>query len=133
MEYVGEGAAVQTTDPPIYWFSRERCGPRRVGRVARARRRPARERSERAEREGDAVERVPPTHASWMNLVEVWFGMVERQAMRRGVFKSVKDLNAKIRTFIDGWNDRSHAFVWTKTAEEILKKANRPTTSNPRH
>lgn len=74
-----------------------------------------------------------PTHASWMNLVEVWFAIVERQAIRRGVFKSVKDLNAKIRTFIDGWNDRSHPFVWTKTAEEILKKANRPTTSNPRH
>ncbi len=74
-----------------------------------------------------------PTHASWMNLVEVWFGIVERQAIRRGVFKSVRDLNAKIRTFIDGWNDRSHPFVWTKTAEEILTKANRPTTSNPRH
>lgn len=74
-----------------------------------------------------------PTHASWMNLVEVWFGIVERQAIRRGVFKSVRDLNIKIRTFVDGWNDRSHPFVWTKTAESILKKANRPTTSNPRH
>lgn len=74
-----------------------------------------------------------PTHASWMNLVEVFFSIVERQAIRRGVFKSVKDLNTKIRAFLDGWNDRSHPFVWTKTAEEILKKANRPTTSNPRH
>jgi transposase len=74
-----------------------------------------------------------PTHASWMNLVEVWFGIVERQAIRRGVFKSVKDLNAKIRAFIDGWNDRAHPFVWTKTAEQVLAKANRPTTSNPRH
>src|SRR3954469_11366640 len=74
-----------------------------------------------------------PTHASWMNLVEVWFGIVERQAIRRGIFKSVRDLNAKIRAFIDGWNDRSHAFVWTKTADQILNKANRPTTSNPRH
>ena len=59
--------------------------------------------------------------------------MVERQAIRRGVFKSVKDLNAKIRAFIDGWNERSHPFVWTKTAEEILKKANRKETSNARH
>ena len=74
-----------------------------------------------------------PTHASWMNLVEVWFGIVERQAIRRGVFKSVADLNAKIRTFINGWNDRAHPFVWTKTADQILAKANRPTTSNPRH
>ena len=45
---------------------------------------------------------VTPTHALWMNLVEVWFGIVERQAIRRGVFTSVKDLNAKIRAFIDG-------------------------------
>ncbi len=74
-----------------------------------------------------------PTHASWMNLVEIWFGIVERQAIRRGVFKSVKDLNARIRAFIDGWNDRSHPFVWTKTAEQVLAKANRSTTSNPRH
>ena len=74
-----------------------------------------------------------PTHASWMNLVEVWFGIVERQAIRRGVFKSVKDLNTKIRAFIDGWNDRAHPFVLTKTAEEIPKKANRQTTSIPRH
>ena len=36
-----------------------------------------------------------PTHASWMNLVEVFFSIVERQAVRRGVFKSVKDLNTK--------------------------------------
>jgi len=74
-----------------------------------------------------------PTHASWMNLVEVWFGIIERQAIRRGVFTSVKDLNAKIRTFIHGWNDRSHPFVWTKTAEEILKHANPKKTSNADH
>lgn len=74
-----------------------------------------------------------PTHASWMNLVEAWFGIVERQAIRRGVFTSVKDLNTKIRAFIDGWNPRAHPFVWTKTAEQVLEKANRPTTSNPRH
>ena len=43
------------------------------------------------------VAHFTPTHASWMNLVEVWFGIVERQAIRRGVFKSVKDLNTKIR------------------------------------
>lgn len=74
-----------------------------------------------------------PTHASWMNLVEVWFGIVERQAVRRGIFKSVKDLNTKLRSFIEGWNDSSHPFVWTKTANKVLAKANRPTTSNLRH
>jgi hypothetical protein len=60
-----------------------------------------------------------------MNLVEVWFSLIERQAIHRGTFRSVRDLNAKIRAFIDGWNDRAHPFVWTKTADQILKNANR--------
>lgn len=74
-----------------------------------------------------------PTSGSWLNLVEVWFGIIDKQAIRRGVFTSVKDLNAKIRQFITGWNDRKHAFVWTKTADEILKKSNRQPTSETRH
>ncbi|WP_248579535.1 hypothetical protein [Nocardioides sp. InS609-2] len=55
--------------------------------------------------------------------------MIERQAIDRGVFTSVKDLNAKIRPQIDGWNDRSPRFVWNKTAGEMLKKVNRMNTS----
>jgi transposase/transposase-like protein len=74
-----------------------------------------------------------PTSASWMNLVEVWFGIIERQAIHRGTFRSVTDLNAKIRQFIDGWNDRCHPFVWTKTADHILAKANRQKTSETPH
>ncbi|GAA4407754.1 IS630-like element ISMsm5 family transposase [Fodinibacter luteus] len=73
------------------------------------------------------------TSGSWLNLVEVWFGIIERQAIHRGTFRSVKDLNAKIRAFVDGWNDRAHPFVWTKTADEILKKANRQNTSSTGH
>ena len=73
------------------------------------------------------------THASWMNLVEVSFSIIERQAIHRGTFGSVKDLNAKIRQFIDGWNDRCRPFVWAKTAGQILKKANLQTTSNAGH
>jgi transposase len=74
-----------------------------------------------------------PTSGSWLNLVEVWFGIIERQAIHRGTFGSVKDLNAKIRAFINGWNDRCHPFVWTKTADQILTKANRKTTSVAAH
>ncbi len=74
-----------------------------------------------------------PTSGSWLNLVEVWFGIIERHAIHRGSFGSVKDLNAKIRTFLNGWNERCHPFVWTKTAQQILKKANRQTTSNTGH
>ena len=74
-----------------------------------------------------------PTSASWMNLVEVWFGIIERQAIHRGSYRSVTDLTRAIRTFIDGWNDRCHPFVWTKTAEQILAKANRQKTSDAPH
>ena len=74
-----------------------------------------------------------PTSGSWLNLVEVWFGIIERHANRRGSFTSVRDLNAKIRAFVTGWNDRCHPFVWTQTADDILMKANRQTTSNTDH
>ena len=46
--------------------------------------------------------------------------IITRQAIRRGSFTSVKDLIAAIETFIDGWNERCHPFIWTKTADEIL-------------
>ena len=47
-----------------------------------------------------------PTSGSWLNLVEVWFGIIERQAIHRGAFPSVRDLMIKIRAFINGWNNR---------------------------
>ena len=112
--------------------SRRRCR-RKGGRAAlgdgQLRRPQVRERQGVAGRQPRFRVPFKPTHTSWTNLVEVWFGIVERQAIRRGVSTSVKDLNAKIRAFIDGWNDRSHPFVWTKTADEALAKANRKKTS----
>ena len=45
-----------------------------------------------------------PTSGSWLNLVEVWFSIIERQATHRGSFPSVRDLMIKIRAFINGWN-----------------------------
>jgi transposase len=75
-----------------------------------------------------------PTSGSWLNLVEVWFGIIERQAIRRGAFPSVRDLIAKIRAFIIGWNRRKHPFIWTKPANEVLEKINRKrnaTSSTP--
>lgn len=61
-----------------------------------------------------------PASGSWLNLVEVRFGNIDGQAIRHGVFTSFKDVNAKIRLFITGWNDRKHSCVWTKTSDEIL-------------
>lgn len=66
-----------------------------------------------------------PTSGSWLNLVEVWFGIIERQAIRRGSYTSTRDLIAKIRAFITGWNHRKHPFMWTKTPDEILTKIDR--------
>jgi transposase-like protein len=74
-----------------------------------------------------------PTSGSWLNLVEVFFGIITRQAIRRGSFDSVKELVTAISRFIDGGNDRSHPFTWTKTAEEILSHATRQPNSDARH
>jgi transposase len=63
-----------------------------------------------------------PTSGSWLNLVEVWFSIIERQAIHRGSFPSVRDLMIKIRAFINGWNDRCHPFIWTKPADQVLQK-----------
>ena len=74
-----------------------------------------------------------PTSGSWLNMVEIFFGIITKQAIRRGTFDSVRDLKQAIRTYIDGWNQRCHPFIWTKDADTILAKARRPTTSLPRH
>jgi transposase len=75
-----------------------------------------------------------PTSGSWLNLVEVFFSIITRQAIRRGSFTSVKDLVSAIRRFIDGWNDRCHPFIWTKTPDEVLSGARpRQRTSDAGH
>jgi transposase len=61
-----------------------------------------------------------PTSGSWLNMVEIFFGIITRQAIRRGSFTSVKDLITAIEAFIDGWNERCHPFAWTKTADQLL-------------
>jgi transposase len=74
-----------------------------------------------------------PTSASWMNMVEIFFGIITRQAIRRGTFTSIGDLVSAIRTFIDAYNERCEPFLWTKTADDILSKAKRKTISDTRH
>jgi transposase len=64
-----------------------------------------------------------PTSGSWLNMVEIFFGIITRQAIRRGTFTSVNDLIAAIEIFIDGWNERCEPFTWTKTADQILPHA----------
>jgi len=74
-----------------------------------------------------------PTSGSWLNMVEIFFGIITRQAIRRGTFRSVKDLIGAITRFIDGWNDRCQPFVWTKTADQILNHSRSQKTSFTRH
>jgi putative transposase len=66
-----------------------------------------------------------PTYASWLNQVEIWFGIITRRAIRRGVFRSVKQLIQKIEDFVEHYNRQSRPFVWVATADSILEKIGR--------
>jgi transposase len=69
-----------------------------------------------------------PTSCSWLNLVECFFSIITRQAIRRGSYTSVRQLTDTIGAFIDHWNDHPHPFAWTKDADEILSKIQRAKT-----
>ena len=61
-----------------------------------------------------------PTYGSWLNLVERWFAELTHKQLRRGVHRSVAQLKAAIREFIDAHHVHPKPFVWTKTADQIL-------------
>ena len=63
-----------------------------------------------------------PTYSSWLNQVERWFGMITQRAIRRGSFRSVKELTEKIDAFVNHYNRSSRPFAWTATADSILQK-----------
>jgi transposase len=69
-----------------------------------------------------------PTSCSWLNLVECFFSIITRQAIRRGAFTSVADLTAAIEAYIDSWNDHAEPFAWTKTADQLIDKINQSKT-----
>jgi len=60
-----------------------------------------------------------PTHASWLNQVEIWFSILSRKIIRRGVFPSVNALVHAIMTFIERYNQNSRPFAWTFTHERL--------------
>jgi transposase len=66
-----------------------------------------------------------PTSSSWLNLVERWFGNITRQRIRRGVFKSVPELERAIYDYIEHNNANPKPFIWTKSANDIILKVNR--------
>ena len=66
-----------------------------------------------------------PTSASWLNMVERFFAEITRKRIRRGVFKSVAELESAIMEYLKNHNADPTPFVWTKSADEILKKVAR--------
>jgi len=62
-----------------------------------------------------------PTSASWLNLVERWFGELTTKKLKRGTHRTVGALNTDIRSWIAGWNENPRPYVWTKTSEQILE------------
>jgi transposase len=63
-----------------------------------------------------------PVGSSWLNQVEIWFGIITRQAIRRGTFGSVRLLIQVISNYIASWNEDSAPFEWTATAADIIEK-----------
>lgn len=63
-----------------------------------------------------------PTHASWLNQIEIWFSIMSRKVLKQGVFKSVKELTRKIEQFIKQYNLIAKPFAWTYTGQPLKVK-----------
>ena len=61
-----------------------------------------------------------PTHASWLNQIEIWFSILWRGALRGGSFSSIRDLRSAIDHFIDAYNENAHPFEWK--AKKVRQK-----------
>ena len=66
-----------------------------------------------------------PTSASWLNAVENFFSKMTRQRIRRGVFRSIVDLQAAINAYLAEHNASPKPLVWTQSADAILAKLER--------
>jgi transposase len=66
-----------------------------------------------------------PTYASWLNLVERFFGLLTAKALKRGSHTSIPQLRDAILAYVEAHNERGLPFKWVKTADEILDKMKR--------
>lgn len=65
-----------------------------------------------------------PFHASWLNMVEIWFGILKSKCLKYDQFRSLEQLRAAIRAFIDTWNEFfAHPFEWSYTGKDLYAKA----------
>ena len=62
-----------------------------------------------------------PTHASWLNFAERFFGLLTEHALRRGSHTSVPQLRVAIQDYLDAHNENPKPFKWTKSADQILE------------
>jgi putative transposase len=62
-----------------------------------------------------------PTHGSWLNQIEIWFGILTRKIVRRGIFKSREELVKKLLDFIESYNREARPFQWTYTGKPLAK------------
>ncbi|WP_394813990.1 transposase [Streptomyces litchfieldiae] len=63
-----------------------------------------------------------PVGSSWLNQIEIWFGIITRQAIRRGTFGSLRILIDTINSYITNWNKDARPFTWVATSKEIIAK-----------
>jgi transposase len=66
-----------------------------------------------------------PTSGSWLNLVERWFRDLTQKCVRRGAFKSVADLEAKLWAYIEHANEEPRPFRWTAKPDDLIAKVAR--------
>jgi putative transposase len=60
-----------------------------------------------------------PTHASWLNQIEIWFGILTRKVVRRGIFKSRDELVERLMNFVEAYNKEARPFEWTYTGNPL--------------
>ena len=64
-----------------------------------------------------------PFHGSWLNMIEIWFGLLKNKCLENGWFESVKALRQAIYDFIETWNTYfAHSFTWTYRGEDLYGK-----------
>ncbi len=61
-----------------------------------------------------------PKHTSWLNQVELWFGILVRRVLKRGNFRSLEALHARIVEFIEYFNKTAKPFAWTYTGRPLV-------------
>jgi DDE superfamily endonuclease len=75
-----------------------------------------------------------PKHSSWLNQIEIVFGIIHRKLLRGGNFTSVGDLQAQLREFMDYYNrTMAHPFAWTYTGKPVQKKRRASFVAPHRH